>query len=261
MGLPFFSWNNRVDADGVAFSSGSQVSNFPVQNIANPVVQKVWRTSGATSSYIGVDFKEPVSFRLLALFGATLASTDTIRWRASNTDASLGDLLDTGTVTCDVVDGYGASVRVLGSEVTARYMVIDITASSRAPEGSFDVGRLWVAPLWQPSEVGIATGYSETWEDTSLITYAPESGVEHVDFRPSRRRVALALPYLTESDRKQVQEMDRLVGVSEQLVFSKDIDSEDIEQEIILGRIAQSTPIKYPEFNIRSKAFEIRQSL
>lgn len=254
------SWINHVDRAGALFSADSQSATLPASHLADPVVGKVWRSSGQTAASLTIDFGAVVTLDVLALFGCKLDGSDTIRHRLSMDDPESGDLLDTGAQASDIAEGYGAHLHWLPETVSARYWRVDIDAPSRNAEGFFDIGRAWAGSAFQPLR-NYSYQASESWIDPSVITRAPESGVEQVDKRPAYRQAAFALDHLTPEEARQLKEMDRVAGISGQVLFVPDPASATLAEEAILGRLSRSTPIKHPSFSIHAKTFEIRQSL
>lgn len=252
------SWTNRVD--GATFVTDSQTATLPASNLADPIHERVWRTSGATDAYVEIDFGASYDIRVLCLAGLDISATDTIRHRLSNVSAGAGELLDTGAVASGVAEGYGIAPHILSAAVTARYWRIDISAPSRAANGFFSVGRAWADEGFQPTK-NISFGLSETWLDSSEVSQATRSGVQFVDNLVQRRGTAFSLGFLTEAEAKDdLREMQRLVGVRNQIFFIPDPDSTRAETEAIIGRMTSVSPILYPSFEVRSKAFQILES-
>lgn len=257
MGKMILSWQNWIDQAGVTFTTDSSSANLPASSLADAVIAKPWRTSGATSAYVEIDLTTARSIGFLIGAGLTLASGDTIRVRLG-TSAGAGDLLDQSAA--GTIDGnYLQWVYVLSSAVAAQHLRLDITATSRAAQGYFDFGRLWVGTTWQPT-YDREFGASEQWKDHSSDRRGERSGVAFPLNTWQQRIAAFSLGALTETEAKDdLREMARVTGIREQIAFIPDPDSSWIAQEAILGRMRDSTPIRHPEFGIRTKVFEIHE--
>ncbi|GAA4247540.1 hypothetical protein GBZ26_11275 [Azospirillum formosense] len=81
MANALFGYGNLLDLPATVLTCGSQRSNLPVSNLADPDPQRPWVTMGATQDWVHADFGSPQSLRLLGLFGALLTSTAQVRWR------------------------------------------------------------------------------------------------------------------------------------------------------------------------------------
>ena len=258
MAGPLFSWVNY--ADDATFTADSQASTLPASNLSDPIFQKVWRTSGATTAQVIVDFGSSKQVGLVILGGTNISSTDTVRIGLSDTSGNR-DLLDTTATATGLVTGYNLYAYILGSKVTARYLTIDIVATSRTAQGNFQVGRLWASDTFQPG-VGIAFGFQDAWIDSSSISVGPRSGVEFIDETFQKRVINFELRFLTETESQDnVKEMQRVAGIRNQIAIVPNPGTSRLQQEALIGRMTQSTPILHPSFNIFSKTFQVRESL
>ena len=229
------SWQNLVDASGVTFSSSGDAStDLSVDELGTPIIGRRWRTTSLTG-WGQVDLGADQSMGVLALRfprDTDFPTAGSVRWQldADGGTAGTGAVYDQ-TVSIDATAGYGYHVHMPTTAQTARYA--RFTFSGVSGLSFIDVGRLWLGAAWRP-EFNIVLGYSDAWGDLSQVTGSARSGVEFIDTRSRQRLFTFALQALSESERDELREMQRLVGVSRQVLFVKDPDSPSLET--VLGR-------------------------
>lgn len=251
------SWLNYVD--GASFSTPYQASNLPVTNLANTIVSKVWRALGSTNTYFDVDFGSAVPIQVLALAGALLGATDTIRHKLSAVAAGSFELYDSGTLT-GLNPNYKYHFNVLSAQVSARYWRCEINAASLAAQGYFDIGRAWAGPYWQPLR-NFSLNNTEDFDDASRITAGLKSGAEYVDIGPQYRVRDFALNFMRGTDIDNAKELARYAGVRQQVLFIPNPSSSKIQTEGLIGRLRKTSPMSNPAFNLNSKSYQIYESL
>lgn len=254
------AWRNWIDESGVALSASSALSSLPINNLANPILAKVYRSSSSVSPTIDIDLGAARAAGVLGLFGHNLASGDTIRHMLSAVSAGGSELLDTGAVASGAQEGYAQSVKVLAASVNARYWRIEVNAPSLSPTpGYVEIGRAFIAAAWQPSR-NFSFGSGEKWTDASLVAEAERSGAEYIDLGPRRRERSFALEFMSAADRDQSRELDRLAGLTGQVLFIPDPNSADLQREAILGRLKEMSPIEVTHYSVFSRSFAIVES-
>jgi hypothetical protein len=223
-----FSWVNAID--GATFTAGSQAATLPASNLAQTRMGRVWRSLAATS-WFQASFAAATAIDVLALGGAGLASTDQVRHRLYDAGGSL--LLDV-TEACGVLDGYALHVHLLASPLTVASWRCDITATSRAGLGYFDIKRAWAGPKFQPA-IGISRPFDDGWQDDAANMRGKLSGGFFGGDGPQYRAVNLVLNYIADGTEKaQVKEMLRVAGRRGQVLAIPD-EAGDIPREAILG--------------------------
>jgi len=256
------SWVNQIDASATTLSASSTAGDLSISNIATPIIGRRWRTTSMTA-YGLADFGSDKTIGLLALVfprDTAFPTTGTIT-HALDADGGTpgsGAVLDEAVninATNGPVAGYGYHVYKLATPVSARYWRFTFDVSG-VP--FIDVGRAWAGDAWQP-DLNIAFGYGDEWGDLSRVSRSTRSGAEFIDERPRQRAFAYSLEALSAGERDDLREMQRIIGISKQLLFVKDPDSP--ATETVIGRIDQSTPLLQPYFSLSSKAFTVRESL
>ncbi len=259
MANAIFSCVNHVDLAGAVLSASNEAGDLKISNVADPIIGRRWRTTSLTA-YGQVDVLTDKTFELLVLRfprDTAFPTAGTVRHRldADGGTPGAGAAHDSGAVAIGTIAGYGYHVYRPSSAVTARYWRWTFNVSGVS---FIDVGRAWAGEAWQPSR-NFAFGDADAWPDLSVISEAARSGAEFVDKRPNRRQLAFAIPFAS-GDRATAEDLQRVVGISEQLLFLRDPGG-TLGREAILGRLAEATPILRQALPIHSKAFVIRESL
>lgn len=207
-----FGYINAVDE--ASLLAGSEASSMRAYNLADPILQRRWR-SLETTSYFEAIFSETTSVDFLALAGCTLGKFDSVTHRLYDES---GVLALEVTVDANVADGYGIHFLQLAETVSAARWRCDIIASSRETEGYFDIGRAWAGPAFFPSN-GISPGYSNGWLDSADPGIAKYSGVSFTGPGAQRRAIEFSLDYMTEDDADAATDMMLACGVRKQVFF------------------------------------------
>jgi hypothetical protein len=257
MGGALFTYRNSMDA--AAVSAGSEANTMRSFNLADPIVMRGWRSLSA-SSYFLARFQAAADLDLLGLFGATLGEADQVRHRLY--DAGGIVTLDE-TVDAGVIDGYGQHVHKLASTQTGVLTWrCDITATSRAGVGYFDIGRAWAGPAVEPS-VGISEGWASGFVEETQMGRAKYSGLTFGAAGVRRRIMEFGFDYLDEDDKAALEDMARICGISAQVLFVPFYDA-DPARQAILGKfvnpqlIVESNNTAPPTY---SQKFRIEQDV
>lgn len=256
-----FSWVNHVDRSGASFTAGDQSPGLPVTNLADRIIQKVFRSGSSYSTNFTIDFGASVSVRLLGLFGCTLtAGTDTVRHRLSNVSSGAGEAYDSGVVDCGVDQNYGVNAALINADVTARYWRCDVVANSRSSNFSFDIGRAWAGQVWVPG-IGFSVGWGQGFVDTTDVTRARHSGVTFPSEGSVYRKLDFTFDNLLAADRDQALTLDRVAGKRSQIVF---LPSTTDMTTPLIGRMAELSQVMQPTSAVParfSKRYTIEQDL
>ncbi|MFN4283522.1 MAG: hypothetical protein ACK4NA_12870 [Alphaproteobacteria bacterium] len=252
------AWVNRIDDAATVLTASQQAGDLAIQNVADPIVGRRWRTTSLTA-YGQADFGADREIGVVALVFPRdttfpLMGTITHAFDADGGTPGAGALLSE-TVAIGTAEGYGYHVVTLDAPVSARYWRWTFAVSG---VDWIDVGRAWAGPAWRPS-VNISLGWGQQWDDLSRISQSPRSGAEFVDPGPRQRAMAFGLDFMSEEDKDDMREMERLAGLSSQCLFVQNPAAP--ARETVLGRLAETSPIREPGLSIYSKAFRIRESL
>ncbi|HEV7371477.1 hypothetical protein [Arenibaculum sp.] len=272
--MPRLSYINWVDQPETRMAGSAGPLTLPATNLAEPIAQRRWRAT-STAVHGIVDFGQPREVGVLALLQphdaggidgrgepvGHLAPADTVRHRLDLDAPGTGALLDTGPLACRVARGYGLTLLWLDAPVVARWWRFDLDAPSLGAVGFVDLGRAWAGPAVRP-ENSFAYGWGSLWDDATIVTTAPRSGIRLKDLRHRRRRVNLGFPALTRAEAKETfEELSRVVGLRGQLLFSPDPGGGHEPTEAILGELLDCSPIEQSNAALFAKSFSIIQAL
>ena len=272
MANALFGFDNLIDRPGTVLTAGSQRSNLPVSNLADPDPQRPWVTLGTTKDWAHADFGTPQSLRLLGLFGALCTPAARVRWRLGSTPlvgetpGIVADVLDTGWVSAGVAAGYWSTLWILTAAVSARSLRVDVddpdrattTVNGQAP-GDLITGRLWASNVIQPLR-----NFSYPLNDKSIDSAAKQrgrrSGAVSVDPGPKYREVSFGYEALSEVEgRGTFKEFLRKVGITDQIVFVPDPGGAYQATEAMLGRRTENSPVTRANFAMWSNALTIEE--
>ena len=169
--------------------------------------------------------------------------------------AGAGAVDDSTAISIGLTDGYAYHSWQPSATRSARYWRFLYAATGVSV---VDTGIAWAGETWSP-DVNISYDYTDAWEDLSAGSQGVRSGSVFWDVRPRRRKIAFSIDVLSETERKTVREMNRIAGISSQVLAI--IRPDDAATETIIGTLTQSSPIRHPYFNISSAVFEIQESL
>jgi hypothetical protein len=271
------SWVNWCDRAGTVITGSTQAGSLGPTRLADPQVRSRWRSAaGVTTPQLDMDFGTSREVGIIALAQpddaggvnadgearGVMASTDTVRHRLDVTTAGAGAVLDTTAIAGGWRAGYGMHVYQPASPLTARYWRCSLDAASLASVPGFvDLGRAWAGPAWQPTRGNLAYGFGEAWADGAEVQRNARSGLEFVDFGPRQRVLTFAFNFLNKADGAQIRELQRIAGLSRQVLFVPFPDGTDEDAAPIIGRLTEVQPITVPSYARCAVAFQIRQSL
>lgn len=252
------SWVNRVREAPATLSASVAAGTLPPANLADPRIGKRWRTE-TLDAWAQADFGSDVACGVFALRfprdSDFPAGTVQHLLDADGGTPGAGAVDDSGAVSFGLADGYGYHVWRPSVERTLRTWRFQYDGSG---VDYIDTGLAWAGPAWSP-EINISYDPQDYWNDLSSVTKAKRSGTNFVDEGPRQRVVAFALERLGPVEAAALREMQRIAGISRQVLAI--IDPDDAPRETIIGTLRQSTAIRHTHFDIFSKVFEIEESL
>jgi len=252
-----FSYQNLVDDTATQLSATAGSGNNSISNITDPRVGKRWRLL-APGGYGQVDFGSDKSFDLVALVfprDTTLAQgTVQHQFDADGGTPGTGAVLDSGAVDIGLVDGYGYHVYRFDATISARYWRWTYALTTAYA----DTGRAWAGAVWQPA-CNFIYGAADQWDDLSAVSISKRSGSEFIDQKPRQRGMSFALDFMLDADRQIARELQRIAGLSGQVLVIKDPSL--APKETVLGRMTKINPILDANFSIFSQPYQVRESL
>lgn len=272
---------NYVD-DVDSITADSEVASLPVENLQDLQIVKVFRTDGATSVEIDVDWKSTKIVDFFALIAHNLSVTAKLRWRLSNDDFSTF-IYDSGTVDAwPPIEDFGGSpwgvfrwggvptqeetelytanaFQLLETPQFARYLRLNITDDSNL-DGYIQAGRLIAGPAYQPS-VNYANGVEFEFIDNSRVTKS-RGGQTFVDEIQKFRVIRFELINLPEDEifSNVFNNIDRIKGVSRDvLIIPQPNEPQTWLTQNIYGRISSIQPIRNRALTFYSRQVEVEE--
>lgn len=252
---------NLIDASTTVISASSAVATFPASNVATTIIdEEFWQPTANTGATLSFDLGSVQALDVLAVvfsrFGP-VGSTDTVTY-ALDAATPGGSGVASGTMT-GLFAGYNLLFANLGS-VSARYITLTFNGTSLTPAQYVRVGRVWAGPSVQVG-TNYNYGLAERWDDASVISTSPYGGSEFIDNRPRRRMITCSFDFATLSDAESFKEIDRVAGLTNQLLFVPDPAGTYVNREAMVCRLAQITDRANISFGIWKKPYTFRQSL
>lgn len=242
-------YENLADAGTISVST--QVALTPGSNLQDPNIVRKWRSTAAASYFI-VDLGSLQSIDTIAVIGIT---ADMIRIRATTSDsAGLSSPVYDSTNTA-VDQSYLQHIAVLTSPVSARYIRVDLTATT----GDFvEAGRIVIG---QRTSFGVnfAYNWSRAWVDPSIRTQT-RGGQTQVSNERTYRTLDVTFDFLSESEKNgTVETIDRVNGLKTDIMLLTDPDSSNLARDTVWGLMSDLTVVANPYFGIFSKQYRIQE--
>ncbi len=256
MNTAVLAWINAAAA--ASLSASSEAADLGVNALATDHLAEVWRSADAGPQWVQADFGAPVEIGIIGLFGSNLTAGGLWRVRLGTTAGS-GDLLDTGLVPAGVVPGYGQALHAPAAPVNARHLRVDLDDAGLAGAGYHQAGALWTGPLFRPAR-NFSYGAAIGWVDSSLRART-RGGQVITDKRPAWRGDSFALEFLSEAEKYELLELDRIAGLGGTVLWIREPGGAYQNRDAIRGTLADLTPIAHAERPIHSKSFRIEERL
>jgi hypothetical protein len=252
------AWDNKADAASVA--ADSELATLPASNVQQSHLSRKWHTGAAVkSARLIFDMGSAVSCSLLAVLGANLTETATLRLRASTLDPAVlaNLLLDTGTIAAGAKTGYGAAFKAFGA-VAARYWGLDL-ADLSVPD-NLQVGRIFLGPHWQHSQA-LLYGWELSVLDASEVVES-YGGQSYADERPQRRVIDFSLDFLSEQEMyENTFALARANGVVRDVLVIPMEGSAYVSEQAVFGLCQAHKPIVHRASQIFRQQFTVKERL
>lgn len=253
-----------------AFSGGSYESDLPLANVQNRALQKVARTTDATtgSTQFVVDLGVSRSVGLLAILipNVTKSATPEIRWRGSpNADLSSPTLDQTidlwpSGVTAEDVAGLNVWSVLPFTSVSGRYWGGNISDTANA-DGYLDIARVMVMGRYQPS-FNMSYGAKHGLEDDSTRDVS-DGGAALYQQKRKRRTFDFQIEHLPEAEAYgSAWKFQRQVGKTGQFFFVADPDDTTLMHERAFPAVLrQLSALDYLPVSRNSMGFSIVEDI
>jgi hypothetical protein len=269
------SYPNR--AIGATYSGGSWLAGLPAANAGTRDLAQVARSTNddTASTVLQIDLGAAYPLRAFALVNHNLSSAAT--WEVdlgsssggtqvlngSAVDAWQLSAFDTTVAALGVDDGAYqrsdyAAILVLGQAYTARYITIRIADTTNA-DGYVQLGMVWAGGLFVPAVNPVYGALQHTHVDQSTLART-ESGAVLSTARRRLRRASFTLPALSESEADVVHEMQRVVGMADDVLYVPDVADAAKQQRLgFVGQMTEMRPLEYPHYAHIAKGFALTE--
>jgi hypothetical protein len=248
-----------------SLSVGSETSAQPGTNLQSDHGADAWQTGGgvvtsAAGAWVLIDAGSPSqTWRAVLLSRTNLTSAATWRVRIAAASTMAIPAYDSGTVSAGVVPGYGQAVLVLPSEITGRYLRIDLDDAVN-PDGSLRVGNAWAGPVWQPTRnFSYGAGIGRDEGTTEVVT---KGGQEFPTNDWTRRAWDVAFDFLDDEEGyPEALEIDRVARLGGNLLFVPRPAGPFLAREAVLGRFRPASRIGLQAYGLNSFRFTVTERL
>lgn len=236
---------NKADAARLSVSSQNLLA--PIARLQDPHIGVQWQGTGSTEWFIA-DLGEVRTIDCVRLMGLTAA---TARIRYSTSDPTAGDVADTAVLAIDQALLTLTDIR----SVNARYIRVDLTSDTVCAAGRLFVGEL------EEFGVNFAWGWNRKWVDPSSRKKT-EGGQTRINRRQKYRVFTVNFEFISDADANGfTDEIDRINGVTDDVLFITDPESANLEQASIWGLMTDLSPAAQQFIDQWSKSLTIEQRL
>ncbi|MGE0290343.1 MAG: hypothetical protein AB7I42_24835 [Bradyrhizobium sp.] len=240
-------------ADDAAVLAGTQVVTTPATMVQNEHVARKWR-SRLSSDYLLFDFGASTAIDTVAAIGLT-ATTCRVRLSTADSSGAAGDAWDTGVVAVD--QGYLQVIALGEATASGRYLRIDLV---NAAGDYVECGRV-AAGVRSTFTYNFAFGWGRAWVDPSLRTKT-RGGQTQISREENYRTLELPFEIVSTDDRHGfVETMDRVNGLSTDVLFVTDDGSANLARDSVWGLVADVSPVTQPFFDTFAKTYRIEERL
>ncbi len=269
------SWVNR--AIGGTASGGSWLTARPASKATTRDLADVARSTNAltTSTVLQLDLGAARTLRAFAIVNHNLSAAATVEidlgtssggsqvyngaaqaaWQLAGHDATVAALgLDDGSYQRS---DY-AVIQILPQAYSARYVTFRIADTGNA-DGWVQLGMVWAGGLFVP-EVNTEYGSPQHSHRDLSSGGEAESGASSMAARRRLRTASFVLPALTPSEADTVHEMQRVVGMVDDVLYVPDVgDAAQQQRYGFVGLMREMRPLEYPHYAHVAKGFSLQE--
>jgi hypothetical protein len=247
---------------GGTVAASSQVLTMPASNLLTAHPSERWRSLNGADFFV-LDKGASIEADTVMICGLTCSANATIRLRLSTIDptGAAGDVLDTGEIVAGDMHfdvEYGAFIWQLGAPASWRYVRADISD----PGASFVEAGCVLDGLAESLDFNFVPGGTFQHNDRSRVVQT-SSGLTLTWPDNTYRSVNLSFDFVTATQRYGVVErLDRVKGLTNNILLMTDTDSPNLPRDSIFGLIAAPSPISFgPIPDIFGKQFQINERI
>ena len=234
-------------ADSAALSVSSQNLLAPIARLQDPHIGVRWQGT-INAEWFVADLGSVQAIDAIRLMGL-IATTARIRY--STSDPAAGDVFDTGPLSIDQAYCTLTDLR----SVDARFVRVDL-----AGDDVCECGRLFIGKLHEFG-VSFSWGWTRKWVDPS-DRKKTEGGQTRINRRDKYRVFAVNFEFLGDAEANGfTDDLDRINGLTDDVLFVADPDSARIEQDSIWGLMTDLSPVSQQFLDCWTKSLSIEQRL
>lgn len=255
-------------ADSGTVDASSWIAASPPALLQDQHISRRWKGRSGDTEFIILDLGALSVIDTIGLFGCartrladdiqeTMDETATTRVRVSSVDSTgvAGDLYDSGPETGQISSAYGQLIKLLPAPITGRYVRIDLMETGSI---ALLAGRL-VVGLREAFTYNFSFGWAFGFADLSRKRKSA-GGQTFVERDDRYRILTLSFDVLAQVDRYSfVQEIDRINGLSEDILFVLSLNSTDFGRDCIWGLIQDQSPPTQPNLDVFAKAYNLEE--
>ena len=211
-------WNNLLD--DYTLSANSEDSSYPVANVQDYQLIKVYRSTGDTSEWVKVDAGSgsTITATGACILGHNLTNSGTYKIQGNATDSW-------GTPSLDETFTYDSNIMIKTfNSAGYRYWRFSL-ADATNPDTYLEIGRLFLGTYLEFSDQP-SKEFPMTYEDTSNVDYSI-TGQSFGDEGIIYRLYNFKYPYWTDTVRKSVVTMIEDIKLVKPVILVPDEDNTD----------------------------------
>ena len=201
-------YSNYVDSATV--NANSEDSGYPVTNVQDQQLGKVYRSTGVSGEWLKFDLGSAEDVQGVFVVGHNITSGATVKVQANSSD-------DFASPPVDVSMTYGDIIYYLfSSSQSYRYWRITIDDSGNS-DGYIEIGRVHIGKMLELGDI-IKAEYPETIKRTDKIQFSL-TGQVFGDEGVAYRLWTFNLPHLTLTEKNNLEEVFSDVGKINPLIL------------------------------------------
>lgn len=266
-------YSNKIEGATLAGGTWSNLDNIKDTDL-DTYAQVTSIPSDAKSRFT-IDLGAAYPLRVIAVLAHATGATGQWRVRADTGVITLGaaftGLYDSGTINlkqttfqvnnsaADWLTAQGKYMLAVYPTVTARYISVEFF--SAGPGNGVQIGRMFVGPGFSPAR-NANWGLADHQLDFSGLLKSSSGKVFTAAVARRLRKVALAYPWLTETEAQLLHEIQGTHGITEEVLYVPDpADAAKSQYYGFLGRLEQLDPLEFPSFANRAASVVISEKI
>jgi hypothetical protein len=257
---------------GGSWRAGFAAANMGVRGFAD--VSRSTTAASADSQFI-MDMGATRALRAVGLFGHNLTTSATLEVNVGTTSGG-AEAYDGVAATCwpmatlqSSLTAYGIEedlwykdgwpiIVVLPAFASGRYVQFKISDTGN-PAGYIEVATAFAGGGLLPGHGVDYQGFGDGFEDLSGVDYSP-SGALWAYARSRMRLQSFVLSWVSHTELAIVRELERQCGRTDDVLYVPDCNDMAYSQRYgFLATLKELSQAEYPSFDIRKKAFSLKE--